>query len=441
VLVPVACAVSGLAVSGIQVAASALLYKIVPAGKDNSLSFALLTSLTAMASFAGSMSGGVLKGWLGAQTWEIGGHSFAPPQVVFLLSAVVYLVPAALTPLLSEPEAQTAVGVLAQFRGNLVGLAYNWVLYNLARESRGRASALRGMAKSKSPLAVAKLEESLEDVSPEVRHEAALGLGEAKAKDAVPVLLQHLADEGSDIRPEAAEALGQIGDPQVVDPLRHALQDGEPRLRASAALALAEIGSSEARELLIEALSGPLDRSVFPALVDAIGRMGDLRVVERGLAGLPHFDSDVLRMQIINGVCRALGEKNHFYKLVSRRGLDRSAMVEPMMKRVVSLFRRAPGLTRAERGELGDLSRQVAAAIEADDVTAMAGLSRDLAERVGQVQNAGEVACQAARALRAYVDQVSQAKLREEGTVFVVIALTSLARHIARAPRSRESAR
>jgi hypothetical protein len=440
VLVPIACAVSGLAMSGIQVAASALLYKIVPAGKDNSLSFAILTSLTALGSFAGAMSGGLLKGWLGDQSWELLGHSLAPPQVVFLLSAGIYLVPLLLTQLLSEPEAETAVGVLAQFRGNLVGLAYNYILYNLAREARARAVALRGMARSHSPLAVAKLSESLDDVSPEVRHEAALGLGEARAKGAVPRLLEHLDDEGSDIRPEAAEALGQIGDPNVIDPLRRAFSQRDPRLRASAAMALAEIGSPEARELLIEALGDPVDRASFAAVVDAAARTGDLRVATRGLAGLPHFGSPVLRMQIINGVCRSLGEKNHFYKLVSRRGLDRSAMIEAMMKRIVRLLRRTPGLAAEERAELGDTAQTIARAIEHDDMAAMASQARALAARAAQVPNAGEVALAGAAAIRSYVDQVPAERLPDEGTVFVAIALTSLARHLARSPDAGGSA-
>jgi len=437
IIVPVACAVSGLAVSGIQVAASALLYRIVPAGKDNSLSFAILTSFTALGSFAGSMGGGLLKRSLGSGEFELLGHSMAPPQVVFLVSAAIYLVPLLLAQLLSEPEAKTAVGVLAQFRGNLVGLAYNYILYNLAREARTRAVALRGMARSHSPLAVAKLSESLDDVSPEVRQEAALGLGEARAKDAVPRLVEHLTDSGSDIRSEAAEALGQIGDPTVIDPLHQAFREGDPRLRASAAMALAEIGSPEARELLVEALEAPIDRAGFAALVDAAGRTGDLRVVERGLVGLPHFESPVLRMQIINGVCRSLGEKNHFYKLVSRRGLDRSALIEPMMKRIVRLLRRCPGLSAEERSEFAGTAQAIAEAIEHDNMAAMADGARALADRVAPLPHAGEVARSGARAIRSYVDQVPVDRLADEGVVFVVIALTSLARHIAR-PHGRQ---
>jgi hypothetical protein len=364
----------------------------------------------------------------------------APPQVVFLVSAGIYLVPLLLAQLLSEPDAKTVVGVLGQFRGNLVGLAYNYILYNLAREARGRAVALRGMARSHSPLAVAKLSESLDDVSPEVRHEAALGLGEARAKDAVPRLVEHLADAGSDIRPEAAEALGQIGDPNVIDPLRRAFREGDPRLRASAAMALAEIGSPEARELLVEALEGPIDRASFAALVDAAGRTGDLRVVERGLVGLPHFESPVLRMQIINGVCRSLGERNHFYKLVSRRGLDRSAMVEPMMRRIVRLLRRCPGLSAQERSELAEAAQAVAEAIEHDDMAAMADGARALADRVAPLPHAGVVARSGARAIRSYVDQVPVDRLEDEGVVFVVIALTSLARHVTRPHGPREPA-
>jgi len=433
-LVPLACLLSGFSVAGLQVAGSALLYQMVPPSRENSAFFAVLTGFTAFGASVGAASAGALRGWLGKSIVSLGPLELTPPQYVFLISGCVYLVPVLASHFLVEPEAETAVGMLGKLRGNLLGLAYNYVLFSLARESRTRAHALRGMARSRVPLVVPKLSASLTDESPEVRQEAALGLGEAKAVDAVPQLVRHLADEGSDVRAEAAQALGQIGDPSTIEPLRQALHDPDARLRCSAALALGEIGGADAQDLLMETLRGPLDRALFPALVDAAGRAGDLRTVSPGLACLPHFDSPVIRMQIINGVCRALGEKNHFYRLVHRHGVGRSSMTEQMMRRIVRLLHRAPGLSPAEQTELAGEARQAAGAIERDDFGAMAEHARTLAGRVKQLPHAGEVAQAAASAVRAYVDQVSLDRLRDEGAVFVVIALTSLARHIARRP-------
>jgi hypothetical protein len=432
VLVPLACVVSGFAIAGLQVASSALLYKIVPEKRDNSVFFAVLTGFCALGTFAGAMAAGFMKRSLGESTIDAGLLQLSPPQFVFLVSAAAYLVPALLVHMLIEPEAETAVGVLGKFRGNLLALAYNYLLFSLAREGRGRASALRGMGRSHSPLAVGKLSESLADVSPEVRHEAAVALGEAKAREAVPHLVEHLADEGSDIRAEAALALGQIGAPESIEPLRFALTDSDPRVRTSAALALGEIGGDVARQLLVEALDGPFDPSVFPALVDAAGRAGDLRVVELGIARLPEFASPVLRMQIVNGVCRALGERNHFYKLVTRRGLDRSGMTEGMMRRIVRLFRRASCLSPGDREALVVLAVAVADALDADAHGEMAAQARALAEQVRGLSEAGIVSQTAATGIVRYIDQVAPEALGDEGVVFVVIALTSLARHLGR---------
>lgn len=434
VLVPLACIVSGFAVAGLQVASSALLYKIVPEGRDNSVFFAVLTGFCAVGTFAGAMAAGFLKRSLGDSAIDAGLLRLSPPQFVFLVSAAVYLIPLVLTHVLIEPEAETAVGVLGKLRGNLLALAYNYLLFSLAREGRGRASALRGMGRSHSPLAVGRLSESLADVSPEVRHEAAVALGEAKAREAVPQLVEHLADAGSDIRAEAALALGQIGAPETIEPLRFALTDSDPRVRTSAALALGEIGSDVARQLLIEALQGPFDPSVFPALVDAAGRAGDLRVVELGLARLPEFESSVLRMQIVNGICRALGERNHFYRLFTRRGLDRSGMTEGMMRRIVRLLRRVQCLEPREQQELVGLAGAVAETLNADDYEGMAAHAQALAERVRHVPGAGIVSQVAATGIARYIDQAAPETLRDEGVVFLVIALTSLARHLGRGP-------
>lgn len=434
VLIPVACALAGFAVAGIQVAGSALLYKMVPTGRESSVFFAVITGFTAMGAAAGALAGGLLKGALGDTLVVLGPFTLAPPQVVFLVSAGVYLVPVGLVHLLDEPEAETAVGILGKFRGNVLGLAYNYVLFNLARESRTRASALRGMAKSHSPLVVDRLADSLNDVSPEVRHEAAIGLGEAKAKTAVPRLVEHLSDEGSDIRAEAAEALGLIGDPQTIEPLRRALAAPEARLRCSAAIALGEIGGAAARDLLIESLNGDFDRALFPALVDAAGRTGDLRMVEPAMRHLPRFGSPVVRMQIINGVCRALGERSHFYKLFSRHGIERTGLTEPMMKRIVRLFRRAPGLDHERTRELGGLAKAVSDAIADDRLTDMSIHASALAQHVLATCPADGVVGAGAHAVSDYVAHVPPERLGDEAMVFTVVALTSIARHLGRQP-------
>ncbi len=428
-LIPIACVLSGFSLSGLEVAGSALLYRTVPKGRDNSMFFGLAIGGTAIGTFVGAMAGGFIKGRLGTLPIETGIITLAPPQVMFLLAATVFLVPVVIVQFLEEPDAETVVGVLSKFRGNVFGLAYNYVLYNVSREGRRRADAVRGMGKSRSPLAVGRLSESLDDASPEVRHEAALGLGDVRVRDAVPPLLKRLTDGSSDIRPEAAEALGQIGDAAAIDPLREALRDGDARLRCSAAIALGEIGGPAARDLLIERLSGEFDRPLVPALVDAAGRAGDLRVVDAALPHLPEYANPVIRMQIINGICRALGERNHFYQLASRQGVARGAMIEPMMKRVRRMLRRGPGVPPDARTELAQDARAIGDAMAEDDHVGMGERATELATRVLDLPKAGAIAHAGARALQTYIHQAGPG-IDDEARVVVVIVLTSIARHL-----------
>jgi HEAT repeats/Major Facilitator Superfamily len=434
VLIPVACLLSGLAVSGLQVASSALVLKLIPAGRENSVYFAVLTACSAVGAFSGSSFSGLLKARVGdAVVLHLAGAetTLSTPQFVFLISAAAYLVPVVLANLLTEPEAQPAARVLSQFRGNLLGLAYNYVAFTLAREGRARASAIRGMAKSHSPLAVVKLSEGLSDVSPEVRQEAARGLGETRARDAIPQLVECLGDPSSDIRAEAADALGHMGGPEAVEALHEALADPDTRVSCSAALALGEIGNGQAREALVAALRGPFDPARFPSLVDAAGRTGDLRVVELGLAHLPDLDAPVLRMQIINSVCRALGERNHFYKLFSRRGLDRSEMIEGMTSRIARLMVRAQHVGEPERDELKLAAQAVASAVAADDFEAMLAHAARLAERVLLLPSAQPMARAAASAIAQYAESAPTDQVAGEGVVFTIVALTSLGRSLA----------
>ena len=139
----------------------------------------------------------------------------------------------------------------------------------------------------------------------------------------------------------------------------------------------------------------------------------------------------VIRMQIINGICRALGEKNHFYQLSSRHGINRSSMIETMMRRIVRLLRRAQGVGQDERETLVALAKTLAEAMAEDDYDAMVRGTEALATTVKALPTAGPIVTSGAEALLRYATQAGPA-LAEEATVFVVVVLTSAARHLGR---------
>ncbi|MGE5530840.1 MAG: MFS transporter, partial [Bacteroidota bacterium] len=210
-LIPIAAALSGVCASGLTIAASNLLYKILPRGENNSVYFATWGAAAAGGAAVGPFVGGLLRSRLPEQMMLSSGLEFTTLQAIFLLSAAMHLVAIFLSNLLAEGEATSPIYLLGQFRGNLLNMAYGYGLYAVARKNETRGEAMRRLGQSRSPLAVDHLVKGLEHVSREVRVGAVKGLGDGRFAEAVEPLVHKLEDRESDIRAEAAEALGKIG--------------------------------------------------------------------------------------------------------------------------------------------------------------------------------------------------------------------------------------
>jgi HEAT repeat protein len=215
------------------------------------------------------------------------------------------------------------------------------------------------------------------------------------------------------------------------------LHDDDVRVRQSAAMGLAELGTPEARDALLEALQGDFDRNLFPTLVEAAARGEDLRAVAPALAGLARLSAPVVRMHVVNGICRILGEKNHFYRLATADELGEGRMREKMMARIRRLLSHARYGPAEVRPLLRDLGVQAESALDADRLADFAAVARDIARTVADMPDAPPVAAQAALAIAAYLDQrVGQALLPagaigRELIVFLIVALTALSRNLA----------
>lgn len=428
-LIPIQRALAGLCWSGTEIANSTLLYKLVPTGKENSTYFANWMGFVALGAAGGPFVGGMVRNALPETGFVVAGMQFAPLQAVFALSAVLCLVPALLSFRLRETEASSPRYLLGQLRGNILGYAFNYALYHVGLNEERRVEAARGMARSHTPMAVDKLVDALEDLSPQVRSEAARGLGEVGRAEAVEPLVEALHDDESDIRPEAATALGKIGTAGSVDALIAALDDEDPRVRTSAALALGEIGGERAEAALYERLTSGFQKSTFAALVDAASRMGDQRIVGPALEHLPKFRTPVLRMQIINAVCRVLGEPRHYYRLLMADRLTRAGLFEGMTARIVRLLGQAPVPPETEL-PLVRLARLFRDAIAKDEYAAAAEHARKLATVVVDDPRVPPTSRAAAAAIIDYLREAGDEMLSEEGAIFLVVCLTSLARYM-----------
>jgi len=228
------------------------------------------------------------------------------------------------------------------FRGNYAVYLYASLLLHHARRERMRAYAVRGLGKAGSPLATHALLEALDDPSPEVRRESAIALGKVRAADAVSRLIREMEDCESDIRSEAAEALGRIGGRMAATPLLHTLGDRDVRLRNTAVSSLAAIGGDDVREKLLELFVVSYDTALFPTLAESLSRLGEQSIVEPVMRRLGEFESIVLRLQLLNAVCRVLGGGNEFYRILSKHEFARVDEVNRHIRRARREVRRSP---------------------------------------------------------------------------------------------------
>lgn len=426
-VLPVVSLINGFCISGLAVSASNLLYKVLPRGEGNSVYFAAWAAAMAAGAALGPFIGGVLKNLMPGVV-DLFGASFSELQVIFLIAGVAHLVPIVLSAILVEGEATSPRFLLGQFRGNLLYMAFSYGLYAVARKDEARAEALRHLGRAGSPLVLDRLVRDLDHLSPEVRKGAAKGLGEGRFREAVEPLVSQLEDKDSSVRAEAAMALGRIGAGE--SHLFAALYDEDPHVRQSAALGLSQLDTDEAREALLEALKTEPDRALFPTLVEAIARGQDLRAVQPAMEGLARLTAPVVRMQVINGICQILGEKNHFYRLATADDLAQGRMREKMMARIRRLLSRPRAGGREQRGQLREAGAQVERALDEDRLEDFADVCARIAAIVESLPEASKVARQAALAIRLYLSQDRPPNSERELIVFLIVCLTSLSRNL-----------
>ena len=215
-----------------------------------------------------------------------------------------------------------------------------------------------------------------------MRRAAARALGESRSESATEPLVRELLDGASDIRSEAAEALGRLGSSTSIDPLVDALSDADPRVRISAIRGLASIRGDEVHELLFWQFGSDFDPLTFPTLVDVLGDRQDRRIVRPALSHLPDFPSPAVRLQLLNGVCRALGAGDQFYRLLSREDTDRVAAITRLLRRATDTLGAAHCIDTEDRAQLKALCREVVVAYEEEQAEALVEAMRQVVRTV-----------------------------------------------------------
>ena len=161
-----------------------------------------------------------------------------------------------------------------------------------------------------------------------------------------------------------------------------ALDDTDFRVQISAIRGLASIPGEEVHELLFWHFSSDFNPLTFPTLVDVLGERQDRRIVKPALNHLIDFPSPAVQLQLLNGVCKALGTGEHFYRLLSRNDSDRVATISRLMQRATDSLNSAQCIKPAYRAQLQDLCRTILLACEDDKAEEMVELMKQIVRTV-----------------------------------------------------------
>ena len=382
-LVPVALVLSGILFSGIGVGINPLLFGLLPQGERRTMYLAAWSVTVNLMGAFGPLLGGLLVARMAGLRFSVFGVPMGDLQVIFALSALTRLAPLLILRTVRDARASTSRSLLSRMlRGNVLSYAYNASIFSLATAEGTRAHAAEALGRSGNPLAIEQLIQALADASPRVRQAAARALGESRSESATEPLVRELLDGASDIRSEAAEALGRLGSSTSIDPLVEALDDADPRVRISAIRGLASIGGDEVHELLFWHFGSDFDPLTFPTLVDVLSERQERRIVRPALGRLPDFPSPAVRMQLLNGVCRALGAGDGFYRLLSREDTDRVADVTRLLRRATGVLGGARCIDAGYRARLKILCREAVVAYEEENIESLVQAMREIVRAV-----------------------------------------------------------
>ena len=352
-MIPLALFVSGIIFPGIGVGITPLLYSLLPSGERRTFYMASWSVSVSLLGALGPLTGSLLARLLQDIHFDLLGFPIGNLQIIFAISAIARILPILILHSVRDAKGISSTHLLSQMlSGNLLSYAYNATIYNLATAEERRARAAYALGKSGNPLAIEQLIQALSDASPKVRSSAARALGETRSELATESLIGELLNGESDVRSEAAEALGRLGHPSSIDPLIDALEDPDPRIRISAIRGLSGIEREEVHELLFWHFSSGLDPLTFPTLVDALGNLGDKRIIKPALQNLGAFRSPAIRLQLLNSVCRSLGAGDQFYRLLSFEDTHRTSEISRLLKRAASRLSKSHNLDVNARHQL-----------------------------------------------------------------------------------------
>ena len=209
--------------------------------------------------------------------------------------------------------------------GNPVSAFGAMIGVNLAGSESARISAIERLGRTKSPLNVDELRETLSDPSFNVRYEAIISIARTRPDAAsIDALIAIVRSREPDLSMAAVWALGRIHATEAIPALREALDSDYPLLQARSARELANLGDAEIAPKLLAKLRTEPDQSLRVAYASALGVLLCEQAVDDLLDFLQGTQAQSLRDETTLALARIVGGERRFMRLWRRARSDLS---------------------------------------------------------------------------------------------------------------------
>jgi MFS family permease len=200
--------------------------------------------------------------------------------------------------------------------------------YHRARDERQTIVMTERMGKTKSPLTVDELLETLQDPRFNVRFEAIISIARMESDPRLVEALSNIV-EGTELSLSviAAWALGRMGDEHAIDALHHGLNSQYRSIQAHCARALGTLGDTSIVPVLMERLKTETDKGLRIAYSSALGNLHAAEALGTLLDILKQTENEGARLEVALAVARIVGHEHHFIRLLRQYRHDKGTAI------------------------------------------------------------------------------------------------------------------
>ncbi len=203
------------------------------------------------------------------------------------------------------------------FRGNPFQAMGSMIRYHFAMDERSTVVSAESLGRSRSPLTVEELLESLSDPRFNVRFEAIVSVARMMPDERlIKALVDILHSDEPAFSVIAAWALGRIGDSQAIEPLRRALDSKYRSVKAHSTIALGTLGDKEIIPQLIKRLEEEADQGLKLAYASALGMLEVQEATPLLLELLRSDQNESDQEQLGLALARIIGEEGRYIHLL-----------------------------------------------------------------------------------------------------------------------------